>query len=342
MGRSAFSLPSSRWHERVVVITGASAGVGRAIAAEFARAGAALCLIARDADGLDQTRAELEARGARVLCIPTDVADAEAMVSAAARCADELGPIDVWVNNAMVTVFSPVSELTADDVRRVTEVTYLGSVHGVLAVLPHMRRQGHGTIVQVGSALAYRAIPLQAAYCGAKHALRGFLDSLRTELLRETSPIRVTSVHLPAIDTPQFDWARTRQANQPRPVPPVYTPEVAARAVVRAAAAPRSDYWLGRNTPLLILAEHFAPGLLDRYLARTAIDGQDTGVPVLPGREDNLYQPVSGRHHTHGTFGHEASDRALLTTSVAATAGAVALVAALGAAAGAWLARRRH
>jgi NAD(P)-dependent dehydrogenase (short-subunit alcohol dehydrogenase family) len=243
--------------------------------------------------------------------VPTDVADAEAVEAAAGEVEDALGPIDVWVNNAMTSVFSPVRELTADEVRRVTEVTYLGSVHGTLSALRRMRPRDAGTIVQVGSALAYRAIPLQAAYCGSKFAIRGFVDSLRTELLHEGSGVRITSVHLPALDTPQFGWVRTRLPRHPQPVPPIYGPEVAARAIVWASAHPRREVWVGGTTTATIVGNRLAPGLLDRYLARTGVDAQQLDEPVEPDREDNLWKPVPGHQAAHGRFRDRAHGRSL-------------------------------
>ncbi|MDX6584622.1 MAG: hypothetical protein QOI10_3806, partial [Solirubrobacterales bacterium] len=238
---------------QVVVVTGGSAGVGRATALAFARHGAAVAVLARGADRLEDARREVEATGVRALAVPTDVADADAVERAATIVEDTLGPIDVWVNSAMASVFSPVRELTADEVRRVTEVTYLGSVHGILSALRRMRPRDAGTIVQVGSALAYRAIPLQASYCASKFAIRGFVDSLRTELLHDGSGVRLTSVHLPALNTPQFEWVRTRLPRHPQPVPPIYQPEVAARAIVWASAHQRREVWVGGPTVATIL-----------------------------------------------------------------------------------------
>jgi NAD(P)-dependent dehydrogenase (short-subunit alcohol dehydrogenase family) len=292
---------------RVVVVTGASQGVGRAAARAFAERGDRIALIARDDDGLAAAAAEARRRAPGALAAPADLADAGAVEAAAARVEDELGPIDVWVNAAMVSVFSPVAELRPDEVRRVTEVTYLGAVNGTLAALSRMRARGRGRIVQVGSALAYRAIPLQAAYCGAKFALRGFTDSLRTELLREGSRITVTSVHLPAINTPQFEVVRTRLPRHPRPVPPIYQPEVAAAAILHAADHGGRERWIGRATIATILGERVAPALLDRYLARTGIDAQQTDEPVPAGRPDNLEHPLPGDRGAHGRFGDAAA-----------------------------------
>lgn len=290
---------------QIVVITGASAGVGRAAARAFAREGAKVALLARDAAGLESTRAEIEAIGGEAKVFPLDVADAAAVNEAADQCEAEFGPISIWVNNAMATVFSPVAELTPEEIRRVTEVTYLGYVYGTLAALRHMRSRDRGVILQVGSSLAYRGIPLQAAYCGAKHAIRGFTDSLRAELLHEGSNIRITAVHLPAINTPQFDWARTKMDKRPRPVAPVYTAQGAGRAVVHAARNPRREYWVGSNTPLTIAANMLFPGLLDRYLGAKAVEGQQDKEEVDRNRTDNLFSSASG-HRTDGSFGSEA------------------------------------
>ena len=295
----------------VVVITGGSAGVGRATARAFAHKGFHVAVLARGQERLDAVRSEVEGAGVRGLALPVDVADADAVEAAASKIEDDLGPIDVWVNNAMTSVFSPVAELGADEVRRVAEVNYLGSVNGILAALSRMQPRNRGTIVQVGSALSYRAIPLQAAYCGSKHAIRGFVDSLRCELLHDKSGVRLTHVHLPALNTPQFGWVRCRLPFHPQPVPPIYQPEVAARAIVWAADHPRREYWVGAPTPATILANAVAPGLLDRYLARTNFEAQQTDMPVDPDRADNLEGPVPGSQAAHGIFDAEAKDRSL-------------------------------
>jgi len=320
----------------VVVVTGGSAGLGRATARAFAHKGSHVALLARGAERLEAARQEIVGAGVRCLAIPTDVADAAAVEEAAARIEEELGPIDVWVNNTMTSVFSPVAELTADEVRRVTEVTYLGSVNGILAVLPRMRSRDRGTIVQVGSALAYRAIPLQASYCGAKFAIRGFVDSLRCELLHDGSGVRVTSVHMPALNTPQFGWVRSRLPRHPQPVPPIYQPEVGARAIVWAADHPRREMWVGYPTVGAIVANHLVPGLLDRYLARTNIEAQQTDDVVGPDRADNLCDPASGDQAAHGIFDAQAKSRSFqsrlsmhrrLTAGVASGAAALAVSA---------------
>jgi short-subunit dehydrogenase len=261
---------------RTVVVTGASAGVGRAIAYRFGRAGARVGLIARDADALDDIRREIEQAGGAAYVAAADVADADALSAAADEIEQKLGPIEVWINDAMVTVFAPVWKISPAEFRRVNDVTYLGAVYGTMAALRYMRQRNRGTIIQIGSALAYRGIPLQAAYCGAKHAIRGFLDSLRAELIHAGSDINIVMMELPAVNTPQFDWARTHMRRQPRPVPPVVQPEVIAEATYRAALRPRREYWIGWSTIKVILGNILLPSWLDRYLANTAFDGQET------------------------------------------------------------------
>ena len=310
----------------VVVITGASAGVGRAVVRRFARDGAHIGLLARGRDGLDAARREVEAAGGRALAIPTDVATWEQVDAAAAQIEAELGPIDIWVNNAMASVFSPIKEMKPEEYRRVTEVTYLGYVHGTLAALHRMLPRDRGSIVQVGSALAYRGIPLQSAYCGAKHAIQGFTDSLHTELLHDGSHVRVSSVHLPAMNTPQFGWVKSRLPNRAQPVPPIYQPEIAADAVYWAAHNERREVWVGMPTVGTILANRVAPGLLDRYLASTGYESQQTEQPEDPSRPDNLWTPVDGDHGAHGTFGERAagwSPQLWASTHRGATLGAV-------------------
>jgi NAD(P)-dependent dehydrogenase (short-subunit alcohol dehydrogenase family) len=296
----------------VVVITGASAGVGRAIAYRFARAGCSIGLIARDAEALEDVRREVEERGGESVVVAADVADADAVFAAADRVAARFGRIDIWINDAMVTVFSPFRDMTPAEFRRVTEVTYLGFVHGTMAALRHMRPANRGTIIQIGSALAYRGIPLQSAYCGAKHAIRGFTDSLRSELIHERSRINLTMVQLPAVNTPQFDWARTHLAHTPRPVAPVVQPEVIADAVFEAARSPAREYWIGLSTLKAILGNMVAPGFVDRYLARRCIGGQQTSRPVGAARADNLDRPVHGLHRTRGSFSAESDNDAVV------------------------------
>jgi NAD(P)-dependent dehydrogenase (short-subunit alcohol dehydrogenase family) len=296
---------------QVVVVTGASAGVGRAIVRRFADEGASIAMIARGRERLEAAAGEVEAVGGRALVLPLDVADSNAVEQAAEETEEELGPIDVWVNNAMVTVFATVVETSSEEFRRVTEVNYLGSVWGTMAALRRMRPRNRGTIVQVGSALAYRGIPLQAAYCGAKHALQGFLDSLRTELLHEGSKIRVVTVHLPALNTPQFSWGRTKLSREPQPVPPIFQPEVAAEAVVWAARNPRRELWVGWSTVEAIVGNKIAPGVVDLYLARKGFGAQQTDDPVRPERPDNLLEPAPGDFAAHGRFDDRSKSRSL-------------------------------
>jgi NAD(P)-dependent dehydrogenase (short-subunit alcohol dehydrogenase family) len=288
----------------VVVVTGASAGIGRATAVEFARRGARLALLARGIEGLEGARREVEAAGGTALLIPTDTSDPDQMERAADRVERELGPIDIWVNVAMATVFSPVSAITPEEFRRVTEVTYLGYVYGTMAALKRMRTRNRGTLVQVGSALAYRAIPLQSAYCGAKFAIRGFTDALRSELIHDHSAIKLTMVQIAAFNTPQFDWARIHIDRNPQPVPPIFQPEVAARGIVYAAYHPRREFWVGWPTVKAILGNKLIPGLLDRYLASKAYEGQFGPEPLPSYRPDNLFEPVPGDRDrgSHGRF----------------------------------------
>lgn len=328
-------------HRRIAVVTGGTAGVGRATAQAFARAGYAVALIARGQQGLDDARIELEALGAAVLAISADVADAAAVDRAAEQIEAELGPIDVWINSAMATVFGPVAQLSAEEFRRVTEVSYLGYVYGTQAALRRMTPRGRGTIVQVGSALAYRAIPLQSAYCAAKFAIRGFTDALRCELIHQQSAIRVTMVQLPAHNTPQFDWARSRMPKRFQPVPPIYRPEVAARAILRAAIDAPRELWLGRASFQAILGTTLMPGLLDRLMARRAWDGQMTADAEDPERPDNLFAPVPAPHAVEGRFGEQARTDAFALSSATArmlVAIAIGLVALGGGAVVAWLA----
>jgi NAD(P)-dependent dehydrogenase (short-subunit alcohol dehydrogenase family) len=291
----------------VVVITGASAGVGRATARAFARPGARIGLLARGRDGLEGARRDVESLGGQALVCPTDVADAGAVRAAAEAVERAFGPIDVWINNAMVSVFSPVKATTAEEFRRVTEVTYLGTVHGTLAALERMLPRDRGVIVQVGSALAYRGIPLQAAYCAAKHAIQGFMDSLRTELLHDGSHVRVTMVQMPALNTPQFRWVKSRLPRKAQPVPPIFQPEVAAEAIVHAAHHDRREMYVGWPTVKAIVGDKIAPGFADHYLARHGYEAQQTDEPADPDQPDNLWQPVPGDHGAHGVFDDRAS-----------------------------------
>jgi NAD(P)-dependent dehydrogenase (short-subunit alcohol dehydrogenase family) len=318
----------------VVVITGASAGVGRATAREFARCGARVALVARGRDGLEAARREVEELGGRALVLPLDVADHEAVERAAEQVEREFGPIDVWINNAMLSVFSPVKRMKPEEYKRVTEATYLGYVYGTLAALKRMLPRDRGTIVQVGSALAYRGIPLQSAYCAAKHAVQGFHDSLLAELIHDRSRVRVTMVQLPALNTPQFSWVKSRLPREPQPVPPIFQPEVAARAILWAARHPeRRELYVGWPTVKAIIGDKLAPGFADRYLARNGYEAQQAAEPVAPGRRDNLWGPLPGDHGAHGRFDERSSETsaqfwATTHRSLFALAGAGALAAA--------------
>jgi short-subunit dehydrogenase len=322
----------------VVVITGASAGVGRAVVREFAGHGAHIGLLARGREGLEGAKRDAESLGGKAIAIPTDVADPGQVEEAASRVEEELGPIDIWVNDAMATVFSPFSEITPEEYKRATEVTYLGFVYGTMSALRRMRPRGRGTIVQVGSALAYRAIPLQSAYCGAKFAIRGFTDSVRTELMHEGSGVHITMVQLPAHNTPQFGWGRTKMPRHPQPVPPIYQPEVAAEAVYWAAHHRRREVWVGTSSVMVILANKLGPALVDRYLARTGYSSQQTDQPVDPDRPDNLFTPVDEEEDrgAHGIFDEQAHEKSpqLWATK---NRGWLALAGVAGVACAAWI-----
>lgn len=319
---------------RVVVVTGASAGVGRAVAQEFGARGWCVGLIARGRAGLEGARADVEARGGAALMLPADVADNAAMDGAAQAVMREWGRIDLWINAAMATVLGPVSDITPDEFSRVTAVTYLGQVFGTQVALRHMRRQEVGTIVSIGSALAYRGIPLQAPYCAAKFATRGFLDSLRAELIREGCPVRLTEIHLPAVNTPQFGWARNKMPERAQPVPPVYRPDAIAQAIYRAALAAPREVWLGGPAAKTILGDAVAPELVDRMLARQGYDGQQSG-ETAQARPDNLFQPMDDvqDHGASGRFGEGARRRvtAYRPDLLRAAGAAIACAAVLGA-----------
>jgi NADP-dependent 3-hydroxy acid dehydrogenase YdfG len=294
----------------IVAITGASAGVGRATARELARQGAAVGLIARGRDRLEATAAELRSLGAQVCIAPADVSDAQAVEGAAQQIEAELGEIDVWINVAMTAVLAEVSDTSAEEFKRVTEVTYLGSVHGIQAALRRMLPRDRGVIVQVGSALSRRGIPLQATYCASKHAIKGFCDSLRAELLHNQSNVRLSLVQLPGLNTPQFGWVRTRLHKHPQPVAPIYQPEVAARAIAYAIDHPRRELWVGGSTVYTIVGEKFISGLMDRYLGRTNEQGQQADIPIDPAqRDDNLFSPPPGDPGAHGIFDDNAHGR---------------------------------
>jgi short-subunit dehydrogenase len=297
----------------VVVITGASAGVGRATAQAFAKRGAHIGLLARGRDGLESARRDVEAAGGKALVLPTDVANADQVEAAAAAVEEEFGPIRIWINNAMASVFSLVKEMTPEEFRRVTEVTYLGYVYGTLAALRRMLPRDRGTIIQVGSALAYRGIPLQAAYCAAKHAIQGFTESLRSELIHDGSNVQLTMIQMPALNTPQFRWVKSRLPYKSQPVPPIFQPEVAAEAIVWAAHHNRPELYVGFSSVRAIVGNKIAPRLLDRYLARKAYDAQQTGEPADPDRPHNLWEPVDDQqdYGAHGVFDDRARNRSL-------------------------------
>ena len=297
---------------RVIVVTGASAGLGRAIIQAFAKKeGARIGLIARGKERLEAAKRDVESLGGEALILQADVSDASAIEAAADRVESEFGPIDVWVNNAMTSVFSPIKDMSAAEFKRVTEVTYLGFVNGSLAALRRMLPRDRGVIIQVGSALAYRGIPLQAAYCASKHAVQGFVDSLRSELIHDKSHVRVSMIQMPAMNTPQFDWVKSRLQRKAQPVPPIFQPEVGAAAVVYASRHPRREMFVGLPTMKAIIGNRIVPGLLDRYLGRTGFESQQTEEPEDSNRAFNLYEPVPGDHGSHGRFDSRAVSRSL-------------------------------
>ncbi len=330
--------------ERVVVVTGASGGVGRATAVRFAAGGAKVALLARGDEGLDGAADEVRRAGGTPLVIPTDTAAYDEVEDAAAKVEADLGPMDVWVNDAFTSVFAPFTEIGADEFRRVTEVTYLGYVYGTKAALNRMLPRDRGAIVQVGSALAYRGIPLQSAYCGGKHAIQGFTESVRCELLHNKSNVGITMVQLPAVNTPQFDWVLSRLPRHAQPVPPIYQPEVAAKAIVYAADHPRRrEYWVGGSTVATLMANAVAPGVLDRYLARTGFSSQQTPQRRDPAQPSNLWRPADENRDfgAHGDFdgtAHPRSAQVWASQHHGLLAAAGALIAAAGAG---WLTRRR-
>lgn len=326
-----------------VVVTGGSAGLGRATAVAFAKHGCNVAVVSRDPGRLDDTRRDIEAAGGRALTFPADVSDARAVEAAADTVVSEWGAIDVWVNCAMATVFAPFADIKPDEFRRVAEVTFLGFVHGTMAALKHMRPRNHGTIVQVGSALSYRAIPLQSAYCASKFAIRGFTDSLRSELLHDKSRIRITMVQMPAFNTPQFNWARNRMPRRPMPVPPIFQPEFGARAILRAAERCPRELWVGKPAIQAILGNFIAPGWIDRLLARGRYEGQLSPERSDPAAPDNLFRPVPGDFGAHGRFDGQSSRTGWITASGGAVRrfiGATALAGIAGLLATAALTRR--
>jgi len=333
--------------QRVIVVTGASGGVGRAVARSFGARGDRVALLARGVDGLAGAARDVETAGGTALPLAVDVADHAAVDAAATHIEAELGPIDVWINDAFTSVFAPFTEIAPEEFKRVTEVTYLGYVHGTRAALRRMLPRDRGTIVQVGSALAYRGIPLQSAYCGAKHAIQGFHEAVRCELLHDKSSVQVTMVQLPAVNTPQFDWVLSRLRHRAQPVPPIYQPEVAARGIVYAADHPgRREYWVGGSTVATLLANNVAPGLLDRYLARTGYGSQQTDQRQGADQPANLWRPADGAREpdygAHGRFDDQAKPRSVQLWAAqhrgVVAAGAALAVGALGALVG----RRRR
>lgn len=299
---------------KVVVVTGSSAGLGRAIAHGFAKRGARIGLIARNPEALEAAKQECEALGGQAIVLPLDVSDAEAVDAAASKVEEAFGPIDIWVNDAMVSVFSPVKEMEASDYKRVSDVLYLGFVHGTLSALKRMLPRDKGTIIQIGSALSYRSIPLQSAYCACKHAINGFTDSLRCELYHDNSKVQVTAVQMPAMNTTQFDWVKNRMPDDTQPVPPIFEPELAAKVVVEAGmvAHPRREYWVGSPTVAAIIGQKFIPGILDYYLGKTSYKSQQIqGEPKDPNAPNNLYDYVPGKHSARGKF----ADRSTRTSA---------------------------
>lgn len=331
-------------HHEVVVITGATGGIGRAAAREFGRHKAHVALLARGEEGLEAARREVESLGGKALAIPVDVADPDAVERAAEQVERELGPIDIWVNDAFTNVFSEFKDFTPQEWRRVTDVTYLGYVWGTMAAMKRMRERNRGTIVQVGSAICYRSIPLQSAYSGAKSAIRGFTDSIRCELIHQKSAVRVSVVHMPAVNTPQFTWNEVKSGlNKPQPLPPIYQPEIAGRAIYWAAHKAPRELWVGMSTVIAILAQKFAPRIADIYLGLTGYASQQTQAPIEPGRPNNLYEPAdrSRDFGAHGDFDAKAKPRSWETEAIMNRQWVLGGLALAGAAAGAYALSRR-
>lgn len=320
---------TSEFQDKVVVVTGASGGLGRVVAREFGKQGAKVVLLARGAEGLAGAKREVEATGAEALTIVTDVSDAEQVEAAAVKAEETFGPIDIWVNNAMNSVFAPMKNIAPAEFKRVIDVTLMGQVYGTMSALKRMLPRDKGTIILIGSALAYRGIPLQSAYCSAKHGIQGFFDSLRSELIHDDSKIKLTMIELPAMNTTQFGWVKSRLPNKPKPMGKVYEPEVAARAVIFAASAghKRRTIWVGFPTFESIIGNKIWPAYLDHYLARTGYKGQQTNEPVDPDRKNNLWEPVPEDRGAYGGFEKVATNRSsLLWISMHRQAAVVATV----------------
>lgn len=331
---------SKYFKNKTVVITGASAGVGRALVREFAQEGANIGMIARGMDGLEAASREVERLGGRPLIAKADVSNADEVEMAAKKVEDHFGSIDIWINNAMVSVFGPFQKMKMADFEHVTDTTYLGQVYGTYAALKRMLAKDNGTIILVGSALAYRGIPLQSAYCGSKHAIHGFFESLRSELIHDKSKVNLCMVQLPAMNTPQFGWVKSYLDNEPKPMGKIYEPEVAARAIVKIAKSPQREVYIGTPTVKTIIGNKILPGFMDRYLAKTGYDGQQTDKPVSPDRQNNLWEPVAGDHGARGTFSDEVSNFSLQAFAVTHNKFTLGVIAGAALAAAAFLIKK--